>query len=150
MWFNNKTTAALGCAVVVAAALATPAAAAVEQAACPTPEHKSVVVELAGPGRWSYTYHVTWCVEAGKITGITPHLTNTTDGSVCTSFTSAEEAEWPLGNGSEAWRAFNMGEFSCKKGDGTDGSVNPWGTIEVLPDGRSRIVEKGIGDVRVE
>jgi hypothetical protein len=150
MWFDNRTTAALGCAAVIAAALATPAVAAADEATCSTPEHKSAVVELASPGKWSYTYHVTWCVKAGKITSVTPHITSSADGSVCTSFASVEGNEWPLNNGSEAWRAFNMGEFSCKKGDGTDGSVNPWGTIEVLPGGSSRIVEKGIGDVLVE
>ncbi|MGW4210613.1 hypothetical protein ACWEIJ_21660 [Lentzea sp. NPDC004789] len=106
-------------------------------------EFTSAAVQLADPGRWAYTYNVTWCVVNGKITTITPHLTHEADGSTCVWVTNAEEAITPAQD--DAWNAYNMGEFSCKNGDGTDGSVNPWGVITVWPNGDSRVLRKGIG-----
>lgn len=147
MRFNHRTTAVVGCALLVAAALTTGTAAAADETECSTPVLTSVPVRLADPGRWTYRFHVTWCVDKGEVKGITQHITHEENGTTCVWVTNAEEARKPLQDG--AWEAFNMGELSCKKGDGTDGSVNPWGYITVWPNGTSVVTRKGIGSVVV-
>ena len=138
--------------MVFAAGLATGTAGAATETEtkCSEPVLTSVPAQLANPGRWAYKFHVTWCVEKGVITAITPHITHEEDGTTCRWVTNAEEAQKPLPDGSGAWQAFNMGQLSCKNGDGTDGTVNPWGYINVWPDGTSKVALKGIGDVVVD
>jgi hypothetical protein len=150
MRFDHRTAAVVGCAMLVAAGLTTGTAGAAGESGCSVPVLTSVSVQLADPGRWAYRYHVTWCVEKGEITGITPHVTHEEDGTTCVWVTSSEEAQTPLRDGTGAWKTFNMSEFSCKNGNGTDGSVNPWGYITVWPDGTSKVTRKGIGDVVVD
>ncbi|SDF34804.1 hypothetical protein SAMN05216553_101201 [Lentzea fradiae] len=146
MWFNNKAAAVLGGAAMITGLLVAPAAA--DAATCET----SVAVRLASPGKWSYSYHVTWCVVDGVIdpVSITPHLAHAADGTTCAWAASAEEAHLRVNDGRGAWQAFNMGEFRCRTGDGTDGSINPWGVIEILPDGTSSVVRKGVGDLVID
>lgn len=150
MRVNQRTVAALGGAAMIAGLLVPPAAAA-DGASCETPE-RSVAVRLASPGEWAYSYHVTWCVVGGVIdpVSITPHLAHEANGTTCVWTASAEEAHRRVDDGRGAWQTFNMGEFTCKAGDGTDGSINPWGIIEILPDGTSSVVVKGVGDRIVE
>ncbi|WP_086663200.1 hypothetical protein [Lentzea kentuckyensis] len=150
MGFDHRKTAVVGCAMLFAAGLTTGTAGAVQETKCSTPVHTSVSVHLANPGRWAYEYYVTWCVEGGEITAITPHVTHDQDGTTCGWVTSAEESNTRLEDGTGAWRTFNMSEFSCKNGDGTDGTVNPWGFIHVWPNGTSRVMRKGIGDLVVD
>ncbi|NGY59985.1 hypothetical protein G7043_13735 [Lentzea sp. NEAU-D13] len=150
MRFNRRTTAVVGCAMLVATGLTTGTAGAADEAECPTPELTSVSAQLANPGRWAYQYHVTWCVVKGEITAVTPHITHADDGTTCDWVTSAEEKHVPLDDGTGAWEAFNMSEFSCKNGDGTDGTANPWAYINVWPNGSSKVMRKGIGDVVVD
>ncbi|MEV6239273.1 hypothetical protein [Lentzea sp. NPDC051838] len=145
MRFIHKMAAAVGCSALLASWFAIGPASAVEETKCATPMYTSTSVQLAEPGRWAYTYKVSWCVQDGQITTITPHVTHEADGDPCTWVTSAEEAHIPVQDGSGAWRAFNMGEFSC-----TDGIANPWAYITVWPDGASSVLRKGIGDVIVE
>lgn len=145
MRFDHRKTAVVGCAMLFATGLTTGTAGAAAETKCSTPELTSVSVQLANPGRWAYQYHVTWCVENGEITAITPHVTHEDDGTTCRWVTNAEEAQSRLPDGTGGWKAFNMGDFSCRNGDGTDGTVNPWGIINVWPDGTSRVVDKGIG-----
>ncbi len=149
MRFNHRMTAVAGCAALLAAGLATGTAGAADETKCSTPVLTSTSVQLANPGRWSYTYKVTWCVENGEITAITPHVTHEADGSTCTWVTNAEEAQTPVRDGSGAWNAYNMAEFSCRNSDGTDGIANPWAIITVWPNGTSSVLRKGIGDVIV-
>ncbi|MFS8102470.1 hypothetical protein LFM09_35630 [Lentzea alba] len=140
----------LGCAALIIAGLTTGTASATDETTCSTPVLTSAPVQLDSPGRWSYTYRVSWCVEGGKITAITPHVTHEENGDACVWVANAEESQTPVLDGSGAWNAFNMAEFSCKNGDGTDGIANPWGTITVWPNGTSSVLRKGIGDVIVE
>lgn len=133
----------IGCAVVLFAGLPVTTARAAETT-CPTPEHTSQVLRLGEPGRWGYTYQISWCVQGGKITGITPHMTHEEDGVTCVWVMNAEEYRRPVPDGSGAWENFNMVEFSCKDAVGKFASVNPWGVITVRPDGTSSIDAKGI------
>lgn len=131
----------IGCAVVLFAGLPVTTAQAAE-AKCPTPLLTSEVVRLAEPGKWSYTFQVSWCVQDGQITDITPHVTHEADGTTCVWVTNAEEYEKPVGGG--AWEAFNMTEFSCKDANGRPASVNPWAVINIRPDGTSSVPREGI------
>lgn len=149
MKFNHWAMAVAACAALIATGFTTGAADAQTETECSNPVLTSTAVQLASPGRWAYRYHVTWCVEKGEITAITPHITHEQDGTTCVWVTNAEEAYTRVPDDSGAWVAFNMGEFRCKKGDGTDGSVNPWGKITVWPDGSSSVLSKGVGDVVV-
>ncbi|MGW6930785.1 hypothetical protein ACWGE0_12025 [Lentzea sp. NPDC054927] len=147
---NIKRSAALtGCAVVLLAgtSLATGTTAGAEEVTCSTPTLTSVPVRLADQGLWSYHYQVSWCVEEGLITNITHNVTHEEDGSTCVWVANAEESHKRVLDGSGAWNAFNMAEFSCKNPDGQDGSVNPWGVITVWPNGASSVLRKGVGDV---
>jgi hypothetical protein len=135
----------IGCAVVLLAGLPVSTAQAAE-ATCPTPEKTSEVVRLSDPGKWSYTYYVSWCVENGKVTSITPHVTHEEDSTWCSWVGSAEEAMTPVADGSGAWNAFNMSAFSCKDSAGKPGSVTPWAVITVRPNGSSSVPHKGVGD----
>jgi hypothetical protein len=130
--------------------LTTGTAAAAEEIKCSTPVLTSVSVHLANPGLWAYTYQASWCVEKDVITAIAQHVTHEADGKKCVWVTNAEEGNRPVQDGSGAWTAYNMAEFSCKNGDGTDGSVNPWAIITLLPSGASSVLRKGIGDDVVE
>jgi hypothetical protein len=129
--------------------LTTGTATAATETKCSAPVFTSAPVHLSDPGRWSYTYQVTWCVEGGRITGITPHVTHEVDGRTCAWVANVEEYERPVPDGSGAWDTFNMAELSCEDGGGTPGSVNPWGVITVRPDGTSTVLRKGVGDVIV-
>jgi hypothetical protein len=140
-----RTMAVAGCATLLAAGLTTGTASAAEEIKCSTPVFTSVPVRIDVPGRWAYRYHVSWCVEAGVITAIEPHVTHEVDSSKCLWRGNEEEAETRLPDGSGGWDAFNMAAFSCKNGDGTDGTFNPWGIITVWPNGDSRVLRKGIG-----
>jgi hypothetical protein len=137
--------AVMGCAAVLAAGLSAGTAGA-EEARCTT----SAPVHLSDPGLWSYTYQVTWCVEEGKITSITPHVTHDEDTSKCVWVGSVEESLTPVPDGSGAWYTFNMAEFSCKDAVGKQSSVNPWAVITIRLDGTSDVPRKGIGDVIVD
>lgn len=150
MRFDHRTMAVAGCAALLTAGLTTGTAAAAEEIPCSTKVLRSTPVRLTDPGRWTFTYQVSWCVEQGKITAIAPHITHEEDGSTCVWVASVEEAITPVLDGSGAWNAFHMAEFSCRNGDGTDGIANPWGTITVWPNGASKVLRKGIGDVIVE
>jgi hypothetical protein len=139
----------IGCAVVLFAGLPITTAQAAEEK-CETPLLTSETVRLAEPGKWSYTYQVSWCVDEGRITFITPHVTHEADGTTCVWVTNAEEYEKPVPNGAGAWETFNMSEFSCKNSAGRPASVTPWAKIIIQPNGASHIPEKGIGDRIVE
>lgn len=114
---------------------------------CSTPQYTSVPAYLTDPGRWSYTYQATWCVKNGQIIGVKGHLTHDEDGRTCVWVTNAEEANTPVGDGSGDWKAFNMGQLSCKGPDGKPGTVNPWSDIIIRTDGSSEVWRKGVGDV---
>ena len=135
-----------GFAAVLAAGLSliTTGTAAADDLECSTEPFTSVAVELSDGGRWTYRYHVTWCVENGEITDLAHHVTNTADGKTCEWDTNAEEGETTDPDHPGAWKGFNMGQFACKKPDGQDGSVNPWGIITVWPNGNSAVKDKGI------
>lgn len=140
--------AAVGLATVVAGiSLTTGTATGATETTCSTPVLTSAPVRLTDPGRWSYTYHVSWCVEGGRITDITQHIAHEEDGSTCVWVANQEESKTPVADGSGAWDAFNMVELSCEDATGKPGSVNPWGVITVRPDGTSTVLRKGIGNV---
>jgi hypothetical protein len=149
MKFNQRMTAIAGCAALLTAALTTGTAGAADETRCSTPLLTSTSVQLADPGRWAYTFKVTWCVKDGEITAVTPYVTHDQDGTTCVWVTNAEEKNTPVHDGSGAWTAYNMAEFSCQNGDGTDGVANPWGIIALWPNGASSVLRKGIGDVIV-
>lgn len=138
----------IGCAAILVAGMSAATADAAE-VKCATPM-TSTPVRLANPGSWSYTYQVSWCVQEGRITDITPHVTHEENSEKCVWVGSAEESQTPAQDGSGAWNTFNMAEFSCKDAGGKPGSVNPWGVITIRPDGTSSVVRKGIGDVIVD
>lgn len=151
MKINLRKPALAGCAVLLAAGISLTAGTAnAEEIKCSTPVLTSVPVQLADPGRWSYAYQVSWCVQDGQITEIVPHVTHADDGSKCAWVASMEESELPAEDGSGAWNAFNMGEFSCADGGGKPGTVNPWGIITVRPDGTSSVLRKGIGGTVID
>jgi hypothetical protein len=122
-------------------------AAAADEPVCETPWKESVIADLTDPGRWTYTYQVFWCVKDGKIIHIKSSLTHGEDGRTCVWVANAEEAHKPLDEETGDWMSFNMGQLSCKGGDGKPDTVNPWSEIIIRPDGSSEVFRKGVGDV---
>jgi hypothetical protein len=147
MMIRSMVTALLGCAGVLFAgiSLATGTAADAEELGCSSPS-TSVQVYLEDPGRWSYTYQVSWCVAEGRIVEIKPSVVPRVFGSTCTWAGQANGSETPSPGNSGAWEVFDEGKFSCETATGGTQSFNPWGIIVIRPDGTSDVVRKGIGD----
>ncbi|ANN15051.1 hypothetical protein SD37_04820 [Amycolatopsis orientalis] len=91
-------------------------------------------VVLEDPGRWTYTFDLSWCADAGTIVWAQPSVTPLVLDPACRWVGRVEES---LGRepGGAAWRAFDMSEFSCLDGAGKEHGVNPWVIVTFDPAG---------------
>nr|RSN07274.1 hypothetical protein DMC63_35235 [Streptomyces sp. WAC 05977] len=104
-----------------------------------TPECASGVkvikpVVLEDPGRWTYTFDLSWCADGGTIRWAEPAVTARVHSPACRWAGRIEESLTKT-PGSEAWSAFDMSEFSCQDGAGKEHGVNPWVVVDFYPTG---------------
>jgi hypothetical protein len=123
-------------AVLVAGASLTVCA----EAGAATPECSSArkaiqPVTLEDPGRWTYTYRLSWCADGDKISGVEVKVTSEVHDPTCTWVGRIEESVKPVADSEQgAWSAFDMSEFSC--GRDKPVGVNPWVVITFEPSGK--------------
>ncbi|PRY44565.1 hypothetical protein [Umezawaea tangerina] len=106
-------------------------------------EPKSVTpVEIGYNGLWTYTYTLSWCVEAGSIVWVLPDVSHVEHSTACAWAGRMEES---VTRGTESWVAFDMSEYTCVRGDGGVQGVNPWVVVTVHPNGTYE-VSHGVED----
>lgn len=87
------------------------------------------------PGRWTYTYHLSWCGDDGRISGVETAVIPQIHDRTCTWVGRMEERTVPVQDSdSGAWVAFDMSEFAC--GADKPVGVNPWVRITFEPSGK--------------
>lgn len=91
-------------------------------------------VVLEDPGRWTYTYGLSWCADGGTIGWAEPSVTPRVLDTACRWVGRIEEAVNPV-QGGPRWSAFDMSEFSCLASDGKEHGVNPWVVVTFAPAG---------------
>lgn len=124
--------------LVAGASLTVGAEAGAATAECRTGRKAIQPVTHQDPGRWTYTYHLSWCGDDGKISEIEAAVTAQVHDRSCTWDGRMEEWALPVQDSpSGAWNAFDMSAFSC----GTDKpvGVNPWVRITFEPSGKYEV-----------
>ncbi|MFI5558617.1 hypothetical protein ACIA2T_05000 [Amycolatopsis japonica] len=90
-------------------------------------------VVLEDPGRWTYTFDLSWCAEGGSIVWAEPSVTARVHSPACRWVGRVEESIKQLPD--KAWSVFDMSEFSCQDGAGKEHGVNPWVVVTFHPAG---------------
>ncbi|MFI7117320.1 hypothetical protein [Amycolatopsis sp. NPDC049868] len=90
-------------------------------------------VVLEDPGRWTYTFGLSWCAEGGSIVWAEPSVSPRVHSPACRWVGRIEESMTELPD--KRWSAFDMSEFSCQDGAGKEDGVNPWVVVTFHPAG---------------
>ena len=90
-------------------------------------------VVLEDPGRWTYTFDLSWCADGGTIRWAEPSVTARVHSPACRWVGRIEESIKVLPD--KAWSAFDMSEFSCRDSAGKEHGVNPWVVVTFHPAG---------------
>lgn len=90
-------------------------------------------VVLEEPGRWTYTFDLSWCAEGGSIVWAEPSVTARVHSPACRWVGRVEESIKQLPD--KAWSVFDMSEFSCLDASGKEHGVNPWVVVTFHPAG---------------
>ncbi|MGW5701398.1 hypothetical protein [Amycolatopsis japonica] len=90
-------------------------------------------VVLEDPGRWTYTFDLSWCAEGGSIVWAEPSVTARVHSPACRWVGRVEESIRRLPD--KTWSVFDMSEFSCLDTSGKEHGVNPWVVVTFHPAG---------------
>ncbi|MFD5091864.1 hypothetical protein ACFWMR_14765 [Amycolatopsis thailandensis] len=93
-------------------------------------------VVLEDPGKWTYTYNLSWCADGGAVVWVAPAVTAKVHTPACRWVGRIEEAVRPIKDERGRWTAFDMSEFSCADSAGKEHGVNPWVVVTFEPAGR--------------
>ncbi|AUI61805.1 hypothetical protein [Amycolatopsis sp. BJA-103] len=91
-------------------------------------------VVLEDPGRWTYTFDLSWCADGGTIVWAEPSVAARVHSPACRWVGRIEESLGKTPDG-PVWKAFDMSEFSCQDGKGKENGVNPWVVVTFDPSG---------------
>ncbi|MBB5853069.1 hypothetical protein ACFQ05_07210 [Amycolatopsis umgeniensis] len=91
-------------------------------------------VVLEDPGKWTYTFDLSWCANGGTIVWAEPSVTARVHSSACRWVGRIEESLGGKPN-SSVWQAYDMSEFSCLDSKGKEHGVNPWVVVTFDPAG---------------
>ncbi|OKJ97596.1 hypothetical protein [Amycolatopsis sp. CB00013] len=90
-------------------------------------------VVLEDPGRWTYTFDLSWCAEGGSIVWAEPSVAARVHSPACRWVGRVEESIRQLPD--KTWSVFDMSEFSCLDSAGKEHGVNPWVVVTFHPAG---------------
>ncbi|OXM51935.1 hypothetical protein [Amycolatopsis alba] len=96
-------------------------------------------VVLEDPGKWTYTYNLSWCADGGTVVWADPSVTPRVHTPACRWVGRMEESlRKPIvENGT--WTATDTSEFSCGDKDGKEHGVNPWVIVNFFPAGEYKV-----------
>ncbi|MFC3451411.1 hypothetical protein [Amycolatopsis speibonae] len=92
-------------------------------------------VVLEEPGKWTYTYNLSWCADGGAVVWVVPAVTARVHSAACRWIGRIEESVRPTKDERGRWTAFDMSEFSCTDNAGKEHGVNPWVVVTFEPAG---------------
>ncbi|EMD23170.1 hypothetical protein C791_7532 [Amycolatopsis azurea DSM 43854] len=96
-------------------------------------------VVLEDPGRWTYTYNLSWCADGGTVAWIEPSVIARVHTPACRWVGRIEESLQKPPQGSSQWTATDTSEFSCADNAGKEHGVNPWVIVNFVPAGAYKI-----------